>query len=228
MLVAADVQLGRPVCVVALNAAEGEHLRVQIEERVEPGAKREWDGAWVASVTVRAGPWSGTTVAPLRAEELFDFGRQLAQLSDSHEGFAVLRSKGDGLFVRLSVDGLGRVFVQGHITDAASPVTGNALVFALPGLDPTELARAVEQVRTAEIELGVRAGLDGAVEVRSRYDGTWVPGFEIAEVLHLDDDPLVRLRRSCDGVVLPRLFGPEEVRPHAIRPTHQTRTIDQT
>jgi hypothetical protein len=221
MLVAADEQLGRPVSVVALEANGGEHLNVQIEERIERGAEQEWDGDWAASVTVSAGPWSGTTFAPLRAEELFDFGRQLAQLCDSHEGFAVLRSKGDGLFVRLSVDGLGRVFVQGHVTDAASPSAGNALVFALPGLDPAELERAAEQVRMAEIELGVRAGLDGAVEVRSRFDGTWVPGFEIAEVLHLDNAPLVRLRRSCDGAVLPRLFGPEEVRPHHTRPMIQ-------
>jgi hypothetical protein len=218
MLMAADEQLGRPVCVVALQANGGDHLNVQIEERVERGAEQEWDGDWGARVTVSAGPWSGTTFAPLRAEELFDFGRQLAQLCDSREGFAVLRSKGDGLFVRVSVDGLGRVFVQGHVTDAASPSAGNALVFALPGLDPGELERAAEQVRIAEIELGVRAGLDGAVEVRSRFDGTWVPGFEIAELLHLDDAPLVRLRRSCDGTVLPRLFGPEEVRPHDTRP----------
>jgi hypothetical protein len=45
-----------------------------------------------------------------------------------------------------------------------------------------------------------------------------VPGFEIAEILHIDDDPLLRLRRSSDGGVLPRLFGPEDVRPVEIRP----------
>jgi hypothetical protein len=220
MLVAVPgVRLGEPVGVVALGDPDGERLHVQIEHRIEPAEDREWDGSWAARVTVSAGPWSGTTVAPLRAEELFDFGRQLTQLSDAQEGFAVLRTRGDGLFVRVSVDGRGGVFVQGHVTDCASPRADNALVFALPRLSLRQLKLATEQVRTAELELGVRAGLDGAVEVRSRYDGTWVPGFEIAEILHLDDDPLVRLRRSSDGTVLPRLFGAEEIRPHEIRPT---------
>jgi hypothetical protein len=218
MLVAADVRLEQPVSVIALGAADAEHLTIQIEERVDAGRDCEWDGGWMAGVAISAGPWSGTTRVPLRAEQLFDFGRQLAQLCDSHEGFAVLRSTGDRLFVRLSVDGLGRVLVHGHITDKASPVVANALAFALSPLDPDVLTRAAQQVRAAEMELGVRADIDSAVEVRSRFDGTWVPGFEIAEILHLDDDPLVRLRRSCDGAVLPRLFAPEEVRAHHIRP----------
>jgi hypothetical protein len=218
LVAAAGVQLGEPVGVLALGDPDGERLHVQIDQRVEAAAEREWDGSWAASVTVSAGPWSGTTVVDLRAEELFDFGRGLVQLSDSREGFAVLRTRGDGLFVRVSVDGHGGVLVQGHVTDGASPRADNALAFALPRLSFRQLTLATEQVRAAELELGVRAGLDGSVEVRSRFDGAWAPGFEIAEILHLDDDPLLRLRRSSDGVVLPRLFGPEEVRPVEIRP----------
>ena len=123
-------------------------------------------------------------------------------------------SKGDGLFVRLSVDGLGHVFVQGHVTDAASPSAGNALVFALRGARPRRArARRGTGPHGRDRARRARTALDGAVEVRSRFDGTWVPGFEIAELLHLDDAaprapaPELRRRRAAQ-VVRPRRGPP--------------------
>jgi hypothetical protein len=47
-----------------------------------------------------------------------------------------------------------------------------------------------------------------AVEVRSRYVGAWGSGFEIAE--RTRDG--FRVRRQSDGVVLPGVFPPEDVR----------------
>lgn len=52
------------------------------------------------------------------------------------------------------------------------------------------------------------------VEVQSRFDGSWVRGFEVAEVAepHSDRGAALRLRRRSDGAVLPALFYLEEVR----------------
>ena len=47
-----------------------------------------------------------------------------------------------------------------------------------------------------------------AVEVRSRYLGTWTNGFELAERV----DEGYRVRRRSDGSVLPGVFAPADVR----------------
>jgi hypothetical protein len=53
------------------------------------------------------------------------------------------------------------------------------------------------------------------VEVRTRYQGRWVPGFEV-DAVHSDpresNDRYV-LRRRSDGAVLPVAFNQTEVRP---------------
>jgi hypothetical protein len=46
------------------------------------------------------------------------------------------------------------------------------------------------------------------VEVRSRYVGAWGSGFEIAE----KTPDGFRVRRQCDGLLLPCVFPPEDVR----------------
>jgi hypothetical protein len=51
-----------------------------------------------------------------------------------------------------------------------------------------------------------------AVAVRSRYDGRWVDGFEIADVDLSADVPRVQVRRRSDGAVLPMSFAAEDVR----------------
>jgi hypothetical protein len=50
------------------------------------------------------------------------------------------------------------------------------------------------------------------VEVRSRFSGRWVSGFEVAEALQHDR---YLLRRRSDGAVLPVPFPAREVRPQA-------------
>jgi hypothetical protein len=50
-----------------------------------------------------------------------------------------------------------------------------------------------------------------AIAVWSSFEGSWSSGFEIAEVLHTDDGPQVRVRRVSDGAVLPALFPADQV-----------------
>jgi hypothetical protein len=46
------------------------------------------------------------------------------------------------------------------------------------------------------------------VDVRNRYQGTWVRGFEVAE----GTDEGYRLRRLSDGTILPELFSRDDIR----------------
>jgi hypothetical protein len=51
------------------------------------------------------------------------------------------------------------------------------------------------------------------VQVRNRFDGHWVHGFEVAEVReHADEATRFRLRRRSDGALLPSWFDEDEVR----------------
>ena len=50
---------------------------------------------------------------------------------------------------------------------------------------------------------------ESEIEVRSRFDGRWVGGFEIAE----ENDDRFLLRRRSDGSVLPVAFPPGDIRP---------------
>jgi hypothetical protein len=49
------------------------------------------------------------------------------------------------------------------------------------------------------------------VEVRSRFDGRWCTGFEVAEVVATPAGPAFRIRRRSDGAMLPALFPETEV-----------------
>ncbi|HZQ26297.1 MAG TPA: hypothetical protein VFA94_01250 [Acidimicrobiales bacterium] len=64
------------------------------------------------------------------------------------------------------------------------------------------LATGVELIVDEQLKPGTR------VEVRSRFDGRWAHGFEVAEVV----DRGYRLRRLSDGSILPAEFGGEDVR----------------
>jgi hypothetical protein len=47
------------------------------------------------------------------------------------------------------------------------------------------------------------------VELHTKFNDSWVPGFEIAEVV-MDG---YRVRRTSDGTVLPDLTGESDLRP---------------
>jgi hypothetical protein len=55
------------------------------------------------------------------------------------------------------------------------------------------------------------------VEVRSRFDGKWVSGFQVSETTDVGGEERYRLLRLSDGVVLPELFDVGELRPRAAR-----------
>ena len=59
-------------------------------------------------------------------------------------------------------------------------------------------------------ESGARTPLEPGtkVDVRNRFQGTWVRGFEVAEMT----DDGYRIRRLSDGSVLPDLFTRDDVR----------------
>ena len=61
---------------------------------------------------------------------------------------------------------------------------------------------------------GERGGIPpfGEVEVWSSYEGTWVGGFELAEIPPAPDGSGYLIRRRSDGVILPARFEPEHVR----------------
>jgi len=68
---------------------------------------------------------------------------------------------------------------------------------------------------------GPAGDLVGAtVDVRSRFEGTWCSGFQVAEVLtNLDRVLSYRVKRVSDGQTLPGTFSADEVE----RPTGGSR-----
>jgi hypothetical protein len=67
-----------------------------------------------------------------------------------------------------------------------------------------------------EVTVGTRDLHPGArVEVRTRFDGSWARGFELAE----PSDGGWHVRRLSDGSVLPRAFPGEAVRRERRRET---------
>ena len=50
------------------------------------------------------------------------------------------------------------------------------------------------------------------IEVRCRFGDRWVTGFEVCEVIRLDDVTRYRLRRRSDGSVIPTLFDEKDLR----------------
>ena len=50
------------------------------------------------------------------------------------------------------------------------------------------------------------------VEVRSRFDGGWVRGFQVVTVEDTTDGKACLLMRTSDGTVLPAAFSSAEVR----------------
>jgi hypothetical protein len=53
---------------------------------------------------------------------------------------------------------------------------------------------------------------DRSVEVKCRYEGRWVDGFEVCETIHTDAGERYRLRRLIDGTILPELFAAGDIR----------------
>jgi hypothetical protein len=59
---------------------------------------------------------------------------------------------------------------------------------------------------------GGDVGPGEGVQVRNRFDGNWVQGFEVAEVTETGHERQFRIRRRSDGAILPALFPEADVR----------------
>ena len=51
------------------------------------------------------------------------------------------------------------------------------------------------------------------VEVRSSFDGHWIPGFYVEHLRPEHDDLAIDVRRAADDEVLPASFSAAQVRP---------------
>jgi hypothetical protein len=81
-----------------------------------------------------------------------------------------------------------------------------------PSVDIDLAATEVEADPPKRPRAGRPARPDG-VEVRCRFGDRWVSGFEVCEVLRLDDTTTrYRLRRRSDGSVIPTLFDEKDLR----------------
>jgi hypothetical protein len=69
--------------------------------------------------------------------------------------------------------------------------------------------RGVEQM--AKSERGLRPG--DRVQVRTRYDGDWADGYEVADVAPDGTDPAIQVLRVSDRTVLPVAMPSSQVRP---------------
>ena len=196
--------------VVSLGDESGDHFALQFD-RVRPIGRDHdgWEPPLAATAWVSVGAFEATCSVSVREEELIGFRRQL-RVCGSQEHEAVLQSSEERLCARLRVQPDRGVVLQGHASDDLRE--GCTLAFVLRGLDQRCLPRLLHRLREVEVALSIRPPSNGHVEVRSRFNGTWVPGFEVADVREMDAERIYRLRRCSDGVVLPTHFGPEEVR----------------
>jgi hypothetical protein len=81
-----------------------------------------------------------------------------------------------------------------------------------PSVDIDLAATEVETDAPKRARAGRPASPDG-VEVRCRFGDRWVSGFEVCEVLRLDDSTTrYRLRRRSDGSVIPTVFDEKDLR----------------
>lgn len=200
---------------IVLVGNREDHVAISLRRTPRPDADEDgWVAPLAASVTVSTGSFAGTCAVSVREEELLGFRRQLVRMCESQEDEAVLKSTEERLWLRVRACPQGRLVVQGHASDDLRE--GNTLVFAMRGRDPRRLLTLLEELRELELELGIRVASSRYVEVRSRFDGSWVPGFEVAEIRGAEADRRYRVRRCSDGLVLPTNFGPEEVRTPAI------------
>jgi hypothetical protein len=77
--------------------------------------------------------------------------------------------------------------------------------------EPDPPVPAERTMPTAPPRAGRPVRPDG-VEVRCRFGDRWVTGFEVCEVIRLDDVTRYRLRRRSDGSVIPTLFDEKDLR----------------
>lgn len=99
------------------------------------------------------------------------------------------------------------------VTGARSAQTLLAFVWPTPGgVMSHAAARRESDTETTGSTRPVPISPGTSVEVRVRFDGRWCGGFEVADRIETDSDPVAyRLRRLSDGAVLPVLFSADDI-----------------
>ncbi|WP_051442489.1 WapI family immunity protein [Saccharomonospora iraqiensis] len=133
---------------ILIGSEGGEHIGLALRGPSHPDASDFRDGGWVsASISVRAGCFTGTLGASLRIEELADFRDELRTVQDTLQGSAHLDSLEGWISLTIRCTKTGTLTVTGEATDALE----NRLRFELHGLDQSHLPPAM-----AALEDGLR------------------------------------------------------------------------
>ncbi|HEY6470762.1 MAG TPA: hypothetical protein VI434_13460 [Candidatus Dormibacteraeota bacterium] len=140
---------------ITIGEETGEHVAIEIVRREFPDATDSDDGNWLACrVSIRAGAFSGSFGASLRAEEFAEFLAAARRLYETLEGRASFATLEDQLRVDINrVGSLGALKVIGIAADAAG--TGNRLEFALAQYDQTQLVDLIRDLEVATATYGV-------------------------------------------------------------------------
>ncbi|WP_205673068.1 WapI family immunity protein [Amycolatopsis nivea] len=137
---------------VAIGAAHGDRLVIDVLGRMHAGAVDFWDGNWLFSpVDLVVGGFSARVPAGLRAEELRSFREQLAKAYADFGGVARLTSMEEWLDLTVTVAKSGRVEVEGTAIDGR----GNRLSFRIGELDQAELPAIIDGLASIETEFPV-------------------------------------------------------------------------
>ncbi|MDW8221829.1 MAG: hypothetical protein RMJ82_02620 [Gemmatales bacterium] len=114
------------MCEVTIRCEGGGFLNIALIGRPHPEASDYWESNWIsASVEVKAGGFLGLASGHLRADELAEFHRQLAQVQESLQGTAEFTTMEGWLSIRVEGDGLGHMTCRVVVRN--EPGIGNTL-----------------------------------------------------------------------------------------------------
>jgi hypothetical protein len=125
------------VPAIVIGSEASEHVAIAVTRRQFPAAGDDWDGNWVfASVRLRVGAFRGDNEAMLRTDEIAHLRTGLVRLHAELAGTANFESMEEWL--KMAIEGDGRVHFVARCEARDEPGTGNTLRFALH-FDQTEL-----------------------------------------------------------------------------------------
>lgn len=130
-----------------------EKLVVRVNGRERPDAIDKDDGNWLhASVEIIARRFAGSCVCSLRTEDFADFRRELALLTEDSAATASFSSMEDQIALRVGVGGLGKLTVDGHVSDGS---VGDRLQFRI-GADQSSIPQILQALDSILAEYPVR------------------------------------------------------------------------
>lgn len=127
----------------AIGELTGDSLLIRVLGRSYPGADDFGDGNWLSTmIQFTLGQFQGELSASLRAEEFEAFRDELRTQCSSLRGEAILTSMEEWLALRVSLEGSGRLRIEGVLLDR--PSVGNQLRFEIHGLDQSYIPGMID------------------------------------------------------------------------------------